>query len=59
MPEHYTKSTVEASCWCLKCGKPTPHRIDDGRRGPCLVCLGAPHAPTASPVPPPAQDELF
>lgn len=33
MPEHYTKNTVEASCWCLKCNKMTPHRVDDGRRG--------------------------
>lgn len=39
MPEHYTKSTVSATFLCRKCGKPTPHRIDDGRRGACLVCL--------------------
>ena len=36
MPEHYTRNTVEATCWCNKCGKMTQHRIDDGRRGPCL-----------------------
>ncbi len=36
MPEHYTKNTIEATCWCKKCGKATQHRIDDGRRGPCL-----------------------
>jgi hypothetical protein len=40
MSEHYTKGTVEASCWCSRCGGMSPHRIDGGRRGPCLVCLG-------------------
>lgn len=42
MPEHFNKQTVEASVWCAKCSKPTPHRIDDGRRGPCLVCMNRP-----------------
>jgi len=45
MPEHYTKSTVEASVWCPKCAKMTPHRIDSGRRGPCIPCLATPPAP--------------
>lgn len=40
MPEHYTKNTVSASAWCNKCGRATQHRIDSGRRGSCLVCLG-------------------
>lgn len=39
MPEHFTKRTVMARFWCLKCGQPTMHRVDSGRRGPCLVCL--------------------
>jgi hypothetical protein len=39
MPEHYTKSTVSATFWCGKCGKPTEHRISDGRRGACMKCL--------------------
>lgn len=39
MSQHYTRATVEASAWCKKCGKPTMHRIDDRRAGPCLVCL--------------------
>jgi hypothetical protein len=41
MPEHFTRNTVEASFWCAKCGGPTPHRVDSGRRGPCLLCLEA------------------
>lgn len=44
MPEHYTKATVSATFWCAKCGKPTLHRVDAGRRGPCLDCLERPRA---------------
>jgi ribosomal protein L44E len=33
---HHTKNTVEASLWCDSCGKHTMHRIDTGRKGPCL-----------------------
>jgi len=39
MPEHYTHNTLEATCWCNKCGKATQHRVDSGRRGPCLECI--------------------
>ncbi len=39
MPEHFTKATVEATFWCAKCGKPTPHTVVDGRRGACLTEL--------------------
>jgi hypothetical protein len=39
MSEHYTKSTMQVSVWCNPCGKMTMHRVDDGRRGPCLECL--------------------
>lgn len=35
-PEHYTKNTLEATAHCKKCGKPTQHRVDGGRLGPCL-----------------------
>lgn len=35
-PHHFTKSTVSASFYCPTCNKDTEHRIDDGRRGPCL-----------------------
>ena len=39
MPEHYTKNTLECTGWCNPCGKFTQHRVDGGRRGPCLDCI--------------------
>jgi hypothetical protein len=36
MPEHYTKNTLECTAWCNRCGKFTQHRVDGGRRGPCI-----------------------
>ncbi len=39
MTQHFTRSTVSASFYCRKCGKPTQHRIDDRRKGPCLECM--------------------
>jgi ribosomal protein L44E len=39
MPEHYTKDTVQVSVWCNPCNKHTMHRVDHGRRGPCLECM--------------------
>ena len=57
MPEHYTKNVVEASVWCKVCGKFTMHRIDGGRRGPCLNCMNA--LPPAIKKDPPKQDRLF
>jgi hypothetical protein len=38
MSFHYTKNTVEASAWCLRCNRVTMHRVDQGRIGPCLEC---------------------
>src|SRR3954453_1253657 len=35
---HLSKSTVSATYNCRKCGRITPHRIDGGRKGPCMVC---------------------
>jgi ribosomal protein L37AE/L43A len=58
MPEHYTKNTVSATYWCPKCAKPTLHRVDSGRRGPCLVCLEKPLAAQA-PKPEDLQGDLF
>lgn len=45
MSEHQTKNTVSATYWCAKCHRPTEHRVDSGRKGPCLVCLGKPLPP--------------
>lgn len=37
MPEHYTRNTLECTAWCAKCQDYTQHRVDGGRRGPCLI----------------------
>lgn len=39
MSEHYTRNTVSVSAWCPKCRRQTMHRVDEGRRGPCLDCI--------------------
>jgi hypothetical protein len=39
MTHHFTKNTVQAPFHCGKCGKETAHRIDGGRKGPCLECM--------------------
>ena len=58
MPEHFTKATCEASFWCKKCGKDTPHHVYDGRHGACMVCIKRlEDAPKV--VPPARQDSLF
>lgn len=69
MTQHYTKLTVSASAWCGKCGKHTQHRIDNGRKGPCLDCIAkleAQHQARAididelrSKLSPPPQISLF
>jgi hypothetical protein len=38
MTQHYTLNTVEASEWCNKCGKNTPHRVADRRLQYCIPC---------------------
>lgn len=39
MGEHYTKNTVSVRANCSKCGRQTDHRVDNGRRGPCMECI--------------------
>lgn len=39
MTQHFTKNTVSASFFCGKCNRNTQHRIDGGRKGPCLECI--------------------
>ena len=39
MTQHFTRNTVSAEFFCPKCQKKTQHRIDDRRKGPCLVCI--------------------
>lgn len=60
--EHYTKNTLAVSAWCPKCRKETMHRVDAGRRGPCLECIknleNKPPAPASS-DPGAGQGNLF
>lgn len=52
MGQHYTRNTVQVSEWCKKCGKPTMHRVDGVKLGPCLVCLNrVTPQPQKEPVP--------
>jgi ribosomal protein L44E len=39
MKEHYTRNTISVAAYCKKCAKPTQHRVDQGRKGPCLDCI--------------------
>jgi hypothetical protein len=39
MTQHFTRNTVSVAFWCGKCQKSTQHRIDGGRKGPCLECI--------------------
>jgi ribosomal protein L44E len=39
LTQHFTRSTVSAEFYCSKCGKPTQHRIDGVKKGPCLECM--------------------
>ena len=39
MTQHFTRNTVSAPFHCGKCRKTTQHRIDGGRKGPCLECI--------------------
>jgi hypothetical protein len=54
--EHYTRNTESVTAWCLKCHRNTQHRVDNGRKGPCLE-----HETPVRPKPPePAESgDLF
>jgi hypothetical protein len=36
MTEHYTRNTLECTAWCARCQRMTQHRVDGGRKGPCI-----------------------
>jgi hypothetical protein len=36
MTEHYTRNTETATAWCARCNRMTEHRVDGGRKGPCI-----------------------
>jgi ribosomal protein L44E len=50
MGEHYTKATKECDVYCTRCDMITRHRVDGGRRGPCLACIARIEAEIASPT---------
>lgn len=50
MPEHYTRNTVSVTVWCNVCQRTTEHRVDDGRRGPCLEHAAKPTKPKKASV---------
>lgn len=54
---HYTKNTVESSEWCNTCGKKTPWRILQGKRGYCIPCYDAKASKPEEPVE--RQTDLF
>lgn len=61
MKDFFTKSTVEAMCWCQKCRKETFHQVHGGRPHACFECmkrLENPKLPGIS-EPEPEQQELF
>lgn len=60
MPEHFTRNTVSVEFYCAKCANRTQHRIDDGRKGPCLECIARLEKQHAVPKPAlPRQANLF
>lgn len=60
MSHHFSKNTVEATFWCLKCHAATRHKVLGGRRGPCIDCLEKLDKEKANRLAPPAQQgELF
>jgi hypothetical protein len=42
---HFTKGTVEASCWCNVCKQNTSWRILNGKRAYCIPCYDKPSKP--------------
>lgn len=36
MGEHYTRNTEAVTAYCKVCQQFTQHRVDGGRKGPCL-----------------------
>ena len=60
MTQHFTRNTVSAAFHCGKCGKVTQHRIDSGRKGPCLECIARlQEQHEQKPDPEPKQEGLF
>lgn len=58
MTEHFTKNTVQAKLWCKRCFRYTMHRIDSGRKGPCLDCMDRRGVDVKKAALPPAEEQL-
>ena len=58
MAEHHSKTTIQATYWCAKCGQGTLHTVADGRKGSCLTCLDR-LGKVKHPEPPARQESLF
>lgn len=61
LKDFFTKTTVEASCWCQQCRKDTVHQVHGGRPGACLDCLKRLENPPLPGIiePEPEQIEMF
>jgi hypothetical protein len=53
----FTRSTVEASIHCKKCGKPTPWAISGGRPSYCKLCFATSALKSAEAVKPPQETQ--
>ena len=58
MGHHFTRDTIEASAYCNKCGKMTPHTVSDRRLGYCIPCYEKP-LPPANETKDDGQTDLF
>ena len=58
MRHFFTRDTVEASIWCVKCHRETMHAIIDGRPAYCQVCQSKPQ-PKETAKPEDKQEKLW
>lgn len=59
MRHFFTKGTVEASIWCMKCGRATMWTIGGGQPMYCKVCYAKPQVETVAESPVPVSGNLF
>ncbi len=59
MRHFFTRNIVEASIWCVKCGRETSHAIADGRPLHCKVCQSKPLEKKSEAPPAPTTGNLF
>jgi hypothetical protein len=59
MRHFFSKGTVEASVWCVKCHRDTMHAVSGGRPLYCMVCQAKPLAPAPAEEAKPRSGDLF